>query len=203
MCQESKQTSTDRSYFRFPEEVKANCNYLVANHGFRCLVAEASLVRYESDCIFINVYHGRSSCEIGLEIGRVVSVGELEEAYNISWLIKLIDPAKAADYRLFVATTPDLVKKGVSQLCELFKKYVGKALFADESAFELLEKKKEAWKEFYEKEVLADQVRPKANEAFHNKNYSEAVFLYESIRSELTPAELKKMEYARKYSSKF
>jgi len=202
MCLQSKQINTDRSSIHFPEEVQANFNYLVAKHDFHCVAVEATFVRYESDCIFINIYHGSSSYEIGLEIGRLISVGKIiEEAYNISWLIKLVNPEKAADYQLFVATTPDLVKKGVFQLCELFKQYAGKALLADESIFALLAKQREEWKESYAKEVLAGQVRPKANEAFYNKNYGEAVCLYESIRSELTPTELKKLEFAQKHTS--
>ncbi|MGH9525210.1 MAG: hypothetical protein ACRD2F_00930 [Terriglobales bacterium] len=31
--------------------------------------AEDTLVRYESGAVFVNIYHGRASCEVGLEVG--------------------------------------------------------------------------------------------------------------------------------------
>jgi hypothetical protein len=201
MCQNSKRKKTERSCLHFPEEVRFHFNYLVDRHDFCCVVVKSTFVRYESNNIFINIYHGRSSYEIGLEIGQLGSSGKPEEAFNISWLIKLVDPQRAADYKLYVAKTTDLVRKGVFQLCELFKKYAGKAIFADESTFTLLAKQTGDWKKSYAKEVLASQVRPKANAAFSNRNYGDAVCLYESIFSELTPAELKKLEFAQKQLS--
>ena len=198
MCKELTQTNAERSNLHFPEEVQTHFNYLVVKHGFRCVIVEATLVRYESDCIFVNIYHGKSSCEIGLEIGKLVPVDKIQGVYNISWLIQLDSPKKAADYQLFVATNPGLVKKGVFQLCKLFKRYAGKALLADESTFSLLSKLRDDWKEAFAKEVLVSQLRPKANDAFRRKNYDEVIRFYESIRSELTPAEEKKLAYAKK-----
>jgi hypothetical protein len=42
-------------------------------------------------------------------------------------------------------------------------------------------------------------VSPEAREAFRRKEYGRAAELYESIRDRLTPAEIKKLEYAQKH----
>ena len=198
MCQNLNQVENGRIQLRFSEEVQTRFNYLVDTYDFRCVKVETTFVRYESDHIFINIYHGRSSFEIGLEIGQLFSGIKNEDAYNLSWLIKLDDSKKAMDYRLYVAKSADLVKKGIYQLCELFKEHAGEAIIGDEHTFKLLAKLREDWSESFAQEIMAGQVRPKANTAFSKKNYAEATYLYESISSELTPAELKKLKFARK-----
>lgn len=50
----------------------------------------------------------------------------------------------------------------------------------------------------FAKEVLLDQVKPAAEAAFRAKDYAKAVNLYESVRDDLTPVELKKLNYAKK-----
>ena len=58
---------TDRSLLRFAEEVKDRFSFLGAL-CFYCVRAEATFVRFESPRVSINVFHGRHSFEIDLEI---------------------------------------------------------------------------------------------------------------------------------------
>jgi hypothetical protein len=48
----------------------------------------------------------------------------------------------------------------------------------------------------YALDVLVNQLRPKAEEAFRRGDYRNAAELYERIRSRLTAAELKKLAIA-------
>jgi len=45
-------------------------------------------------------------------------------------------------------------------------------------------------------DVLADQLRPQADEAFRTGDYAAAANLYAQIRGRLTPAEIKKLKFA-------
>lgn len=60
----------DTSLLHFPEEVKSRFAFL-ERLGFRRVRPKATLVRYESLVMGINVYHGGRSYEIGIEIEPV------------------------------------------------------------------------------------------------------------------------------------
>lgn len=191
--------SVDRLYLRFAEAVHKHFDLLLKEHGFKCVSSDQTFVRYESDEIFINVYHGRSSHEIGTEIGRLNHPDEVETGYSIGSFLQLIDPKQADSYRYFIARNPDAVEKGVSQLSELFKKYALSLLLSDKAIFTKLGKQRIVLTHAFAREVLVSQVRPEATEAFQRKDYQEAARLYESIKEDLTPTEVKKLQYAKKH----
>jgi hypothetical protein len=185
---------------RFVEEVEVAFGFLTTEYGFRHVKVEPTFVRYESDSVFVNIYHGRSSHELGAEVGLLDTVQEYDQGYPLSALIRLVDKDEWDRYRTFTATTPELVKTGVKKVSETFQKYAVDALRGDPTIFSKLKIQREQMTESYAREVLAGHVKPKAEDAFRNKNYKEAAELYESIRTELSPAELKKLEYAKKHS---
>ncbi|MGH8590336.1 MAG: hypothetical protein ACREXX_13715, partial [Gammaproteobacteria bacterium] len=62
---------TNRAELRFVEEAQTAFHFLVEELGFRLVKCEPpTFVRYESNKLFVNVYHGRLSYEIDVEIGR-------------------------------------------------------------------------------------------------------------------------------------
>ncbi|MGH8612187.1 MAG: hypothetical protein ACREYF_09145 [Gammaproteobacteria bacterium] len=160
---------------------------------------EPTFVRYESDKIFVNIYHGRSSYELGIEVGPLGSGVEIDMGYSLSALIHLVAPEEAAAYRNFVATTPKKVQIGVKLLSEKFQGYGWDLLWGDPDIFIKLKTQRAQLSERFAMEVLARQVRPKADAAFRSKDYGEAIRLYGSIRNQLTPVELKKLDYAQKH----
>src|SRR5687767_11892121 len=60
----------DRWRLGFKEAVLANFGFL-QQIGFKPVTEDVTFVRYESKTVFVNVYHGRASFEIGVEVGRV------------------------------------------------------------------------------------------------------------------------------------
>lgn len=185
-----------RAEIGFTEAVLDEFSFLESHH-FKCVTCEPTYVRFEAGGVFIDIYHGRSSFEIGVDVG----LSDLSESYSLSELIRIVDIDEGNSYRKFVATTPELVRAGVKALRENFVKHTFIELIKDQKFFAKLRIQKELWKESFSKGVLARQVRPKAEAAFHRKDYEEAVGLYESISDELTPAELKKLEYARRHTT--
>lgn len=190
-------TSIDRATLAFPEAVRSEFGFL-PRHRFRCVHTEPTFVRYESDKIFVNIYHGRSSYELGIEVGPLYSSVELDMGYSLSALIRLVAPEEGAAYRSFVATTPKEVQIGVKLLGEKFQAYGWDLLWGDPDIFTKLKTQRAQLSETFAMEVLARQVRPKAEAAFRSKDYREAIRLYDSIRNQLTPVELKKLDYAQK-----
>lgn len=190
--------SGERGAFGFPFAVEREFGFLTA-HGFRCVSTKSTLVRYESDHVFINIYHGRSSYEIGIEVGST-DLEEQEKGFSLFAFIHLAAPDKAATYRNFVAVKPEAVSVRVAALQKLFTQYVLDVLMGDPDIFIKLEAQRKKISAAYASEVRASQIRPRAEAAFRDKDYPEAVRLYEIIQDELTTTEIKKLKYARQHS---
>ena len=54
-------------------------------YGLKPVEEDVTLVRYESDAVFVNVYYGRGSFEIGVEIGRLDRPEKYGLDYIVSW----------------------------------------------------------------------------------------------------------------------
>jgi hypothetical protein len=189
--------SNSRSNYGFITTVQSEFSYL-STVGFKCVKETSTFVRFESVDLFVNVYHGASSHEIGAEVGKLGPDGDIDK-YSVSELIRITDSDEAKKYRNFTATSPEAVVTGVKRLSAIFGRYAGPFLNGDTQLFRKLEHQKREWSKKFSLEILSKQVRPKAEEAFRDKRYGEALTLYESIESELSPAEHKRLNYCRKH----
>lgn len=166
--------------------------------GFREIGTEATIVRYATERVFLNVYHGRSSYELGIEVGLLDASSE-ERGYSLSEFVRLVEPAEAAQLKDFCATTASEVANGVTRLATQVKQYVARVLSGDEAIFAVLALQRREWADAFAADIAYRQVSPKAAAAFREKRYREAANLYESIKSRLSPAELTKLEYAKQH----
>ena len=72
----------DREQLGFKDAVLSNFEFL-HTYGLKPVKQEVTFVRYESDAVFTNVYHGGASFEIGVEIGRL----DRPEKYGLGYLV--------------------------------------------------------------------------------------------------------------------
>lgn len=184
-----------------PERKRLNFAHAVAERfgflsefGFRVSESLPTIVRYRKGDLELNVYHGRQSFEVGLQIGRG------RDPFSMWELIRCMDQAAAERYRMTVAKTPAAVGFAVDQLADLLLRFGQRALRDEPQFFGLLEQQRQALSEDYALEVLAEQTRPKAEAAFREGRYREAAELYEQMAPRLTPLEQKKLAAARKRS---
>lgn len=185
--------SVDRTYLYFIENARYAFAFL-GEFGFSEVEASPTIVRYKKDDTEIDVYHGRQSYEIGLGI---TSFGT---RYAISEIIRHTNSEAAKDYRYAAATTPEEVATGLKELSLLLKRYGRSALSGDPQLFSSLESERELWSKEYALDVLAEQLRPQADEAFRKKDYPKAAELYSRIRGRLSAVELKKLSIAEERS---
>ncbi len=189
-------TTLDRQTLHFAEAVEGNFRFLSA-HGFKRTEHEPTFVRFESGGVHVNVYHGRKSFELGLEIGP--SAHRDESPYSMSEIIRLIEPGKADEYRNYAARDADGVRDGVRQLAAIFRRYVDAGVLDDANLLARLERQRQTWKNDFARDVNLTQARRRLDGAWHAKNYAEVVALLEPLRDALTPTELHKLEYAKKH----
>ena len=181
----------DRADLNFREEARKAFVFL-CKLGFSEIEALPTLLRYRKNGVEVDVYHGRNSFEIG------AAITAFGTRYTISEIIRNVEPEFAKSYHYAIAITPEGVAESLKELSALMKRYAKLALDGDPEFFSVLEKKRRSWSENYALDVLAGQLRPKASEAFRNKEYAKAVELYSRIKDRLSPAELKKLSIAER-----
>ncbi|MBU0744262.1 MAG: hypothetical protein KKE11_02690 [Gammaproteobacteria bacterium] len=188
---------------KFIETVRNNFVFLEREYNFKCIKASPTFVRYESDNVFVNIYHDydRLAYEISADIGCLNKSYELCRPYSIGFVMRMCSEEEADNYKLFVAKTPEAVKKGIEELVIIFKKYTKDLLKGDSTLFDRLQKKREEFIDNGIKKDYLSGVRSKVETAFNVRKFSEVVKLYESMIDDLTPVESKKLEYARKHCS--
>ena len=156
--------------------------------GFSKIESLPTIVRYRKGDLEIDIYHGRQSYEIGFGIAYEGI------RYPLSAIIRVTDPELDKQYRNYTARTPTAIEEGLRLLANVVKRYGERALRGDAEFITALESGRELWLD----EVCARQLRPEAAAAFQRGDYRKAAELYEQFRSNLTPAEVKKLAVAKR-----
>ena len=183
--------TADRSQLQFVQQVRNAFSFL-AKQGYTEAEALPTLVRYCKGDTKVEVYHGRSSYEIGCE---VITFGI---RYTVADFVRVSDPEAAKTYRNPAATTPDGVAIGLKELSALMRRYGAAALLGDTQFISVIEKRRQQWLEEYALDIAEYQLRPQAREAFRRGDYSKAAEMYGRIQERLTATELKKLAFAKK-----
>jgi cytosine/adenosine deaminase-related metal-dependent hydrolase len=148
--------------------------------------------------VFVNVYHGRASFELGVEIGRLQEPTEKLTLYNIVAWSGAEKAEGFGQHVLFQVSSREGVQEFVPKLAHLIQKYGTPFLNADANAYcEVHEAKSRAAVE-YAKQVNLRNVRKRAEVAWHAKDYTQIVDLYGPVREDLTEVETQKLAYAEK-----
>jgi len=187
--------AADRHSLGFAESVKNAFSFLAAN--FHVAEAAATFVRYESDKMFLNVYHGRQSYEVGVEVGCLHDA----EAYRYRLpevLGAFLGEARHQNDYYFQASDRDGVRRCVEAAASLVEQHYGAVLEADPFALKRVKTFTSERNDEYTREVVQQPTRDSAERAWQEKDYPTVAQLYGSIRSDLTPVERKRMEYAEK-----
>lgn len=187
--------TSDRSNLKFEEKVRKAFAFL-SELGFYEVEALPTLVRYRKGGVEVDVYHGRQSFEIG------AGVTAFGTRYAISEIIRATDPEASKRFHYSATTTPEGVVSGLKELSSLMKRYGRAVIEGDSKFFSMLENKRKLWAEEYALDVLAEQLRPQADEAFRRRDYSKAADLYSRIRKRLSPTEIKKRSLAEERRGK-
>jgi hypothetical protein len=183
----------DRSLLRFTEEVKAHFAFLEAK-GFRCTRSEVTLVRFESAELAIDIYHGRQSYEISLQIENVRE----SDSYSFLEILRLTHNEPAEQYRDYATHTVEGVAEGVRRLAELFRKCVDSDILNDSELFFRLKQQRGEWAKSYALETQLEQARRKSESAWAEKKFGKVIEVLAPFQEHLNPSDLKKLEYAKK-----
>src|ERR1700745_1748803 len=130
----NKEPGPERAQLGFKDAVLSNFRFL-NDFGLRPIEEKVTLVRYESSEAFVNVYHGRASYELGVEIGRLK---EPEAKVSIFDVVRWAGVEKAEGFGkhvMFQVSSREGVEEFVPKLAALVKKHAIPLLRGDEGTY--------------------------------------------------------------------
>lgn len=197
MGEHSEDRVADRSDLRFVEAVQAAFHF-VEDLGFRLVSVEPpTFVRYESDAVFLIVYHGRRSYEVNVEIGQIAD--PVGHSYRLPDVLRALLGHDDKRQTYFQASDLQGVHRCVHAVAELVASHYGLLLKGDEAVFGRVAAQTAEAARALTKDVVQRPVREAAEKAWHAKNYAKVSELYNSIRDDLSPMERKRLKYADKH----
>jgi hypothetical protein len=191
--------SSSRMQLGFTPEVLSVFHFLTQDYDFKCVKTDITFVRYESGSIFVNIYHGRRSYELGVEIGKLEKNPNVQEiSYTIGEIMDFVGVRKDLKFTFFQSSNKDQIKILVRKLAEYVKSYAGPILNGDLKILEKVQILQKEKSDAYIKEMNLRHIREIADVAWKQKDYVKFLGLYSPVEDDLTPVEAKKLEYARK-----
>jgi hypothetical protein len=188
----------EREAFNFVREVRSAFGFLHAL-SFATTVESATFVRYEAASVFVNVFHGRGSYELGVEIGHRVDVdGQfVDEKFGLGDLVALSDAVEETDFRTYATTDPARLPEFLARLAEWTRYYGRAALTGEPAVFELLRAAGLDRSVATQDASRATQLRATADAAWRAREYARVIDSYNEMISELRTVELRQSELAR------
>ncbi len=190
-------STSDRSQLAFVSSAKSAFQFLITEYGFSIIEEEPTFIRYETTAVFINIYHGRQSYEIGFECG----LKRIEEAsrYRLPVILLGLLGEKAREIRAYYqANEQEVIANCLVKLASLVKDYCSPVLQGDDIAFARIANVSSSENRALTEKYSIDPIKRKAEAAWSDKNYEKVISLYGSIKGSLSEIEKKRFDYACK-----
>jgi hypothetical protein len=192
---------TRRSALGFQNAVFKEFAFLEKEFGYWRAESNETRVRYETDASFVNIYHGRTSFEVGVEIGQRASSPDREERFGLIDILELAGVRRELGFEGFQASDRARVEMVVKKAAEFVHLYAVHAIRGEEEAFSLLRATQQKLSDSFLNEMAMSRLREQASAAWAKKDYAKLISLYEPVAGKLSAPELKKLDYARKRAS--
>jgi hypothetical protein len=189
-----------RARLGFRQEALAVFSFLTTDYDFRCIQADLHMLTYESEALFVLVYHDPLSYEVGVDLGKLGAGSKMKRSFPLVELMRLETPRRAEDLRYPAVVKPDQMRPALVNLAELLKAYGERVLGGDLSVLKQVRRERARLERELARASRLNQVRPRARAAFREEDYSRAASLHESMEDDLSPAESRMLEYSKKRS---
>jgi hypothetical protein len=195
----------------FAAQAAAAFQFLVSDHAFGSPAVRRPTVRvppmvgddfeevrFESNKVFVSIWRCPSRLEWDVEVGLLRPKPDQAEAFSVLRDLAVLD-APDRDERRSTSMWPDkLLPKALAERAQALKECGTFALAGDTSLFERLSAaRSKRVRAYWRSRSVADATR-KAADAFRREDWSEVERLLDPVSTDLSPAQRKKLEYARK-----
>ncbi|NRA40526.1 MAG: hypothetical protein HRU15_20445 [Planctomycetes bacterium] len=185
----------------FVELVREAFNYLTLEYSYSCAESTASYVKFSSSSVFLTVeYDHLRSYEISCSIGRLDDFkGSLRVPFNLGEIIRskgvLLDEARSS----FQVSDANILKEKINELARNFEIYGSDLFTGDLEAFVRVYKQRDFECNEYAAKKEVAEAREISNKAWLIKSYTDVVNALSPVREYLSPADIKRLEYAEKH----
>ena len=192
----------DRSQLGFADAVRESFSFLVRDLGYSLARSEVTFVRYESGKLFLNVFHGRSSFALGVEIGRqqVIRNALSEQKYALETFMGI--SRDQGNLQGYWTRDAEQLRRFVAHLASLTRRYAWGALKGDEAAFEAARAFNSDWSRRYLEGIEASRLRASGDDAWHARDWPRVIDVYERLlqlkTADARGSEIGRLRYARK-----
>ena len=166
--------------------------------GLALVEVDESRVRFASAQRFLNVYHGRDSYEVGVEVGRWIEVDDqvVEQLFPLVYLLAVQSGETELD-RIRSATDRGQLERELVRLASLLKGNVATLLAEDNQIFDRMAELNALLSQRYTEGIRATRLRERAEEAWSRKDFATVALSYAEMEQELPTAPLRASERAR------
>jgi len=178
--------------FNFRKLAKSYFSFLVKNYGYRIIFDKDLEVRFEKNNVLLSIFYDSYTHEIGLTI---VNQLKPNDKYPLSTLLKFIDHNEQLIFQASNDEVADRCLKGISLLV---KSNLSGLLLGDQDSFIQLEKFYLRDNNTTTRKYTIDPIKENALSAWQKKDYVTVVRLYDSIYSDLSSVEKKRLAYSKK-----
>jgi hypothetical protein len=192
------ETARQRGRLGFGVAVSESFRFLL-DRGFELRELSDTYARYESDRRLVRVFHGRSSYELGVEVGRWIVVDGVrrEQIFPLRDIVSLaVDPASVG-YGGTSATAAETVRKFTGQLAGWTQQFASGLLDNGDEVFEQLCERNASLGETSRDAQRATLIRSRADAAWRERDFATVINAYKEIDLELTGVELRPSERGR------
>jgi hypothetical protein len=151
---------------------------------------EDTFVRFESDTVFVNVYHGRSSYQVGLELGRI----QESEKYSLYEVLSAVAPGDLQRARC-QTTDPDVLGQCLAAIADTVEQNCKTLLAGDPAAFEHLRSVVSPMRQAATIQAQFGAIIDRADRAWDAKDLERAAALYEKAIPGLDETRTRRLQY--------
>lgn len=160
--------------------------------NFTVVNQDVEAVRYESEAVFVNIYRGHFSHQLGLEIGRI----DRKELYSLHEVLTVFAPNDAEKAR-YQTKDDALLEAYLVKIASVVKRCCSSLLRGDESAFDALRSQIAHLRREATTQAQFGAIMDKGDIAWERKDYKQAAECYAAAERGLDATRKRRLNYLR------
>lgn len=191
-------------FVTYEELVKMHFAFLVKDYELEFFKTQTVddkyiVIKFFSKKVFVDFYYGAPSFQLDFCVGRLgIEDKPGKHGFTSFDLLCLENEDRYKDYKLDSAHSYDNLRKGVPKLAETLRLYGKGCLVGNTSTYEKLVFERKKRINIWSKKQELKQAKILVSEAWDSNDYEKVVKVFGPLADYLSPADMKRLEYARK-----
>lgn len=183
----------------FASEARHQFDALAQQFGLSCVLSNEWMVRFENDNVFLSVnFDNGRSYELGVELGKK-KPQKPERPFSLAEVLRLRGSAEAETIDGIMVSDPSRLSHALGRLSLLTAQYASDFLLGNDFSFAQIAKLRDRESDAYALEGSLRAARARSETAWAKRDYQSVISALEPLEQHLSPAEKKRLAYARQY----